>query len=394
MARKTSKTGQLIQCGGYKAFVPDPLPPTLEWTQSLLRALSDADRLVGRLAGEGRLLPNPHLLMRPFLQREAVLSSRIEGTQATLGELLAVEAGATVERSPDDLREVGNYVVALEHGMARLGKLPLSLRLVRELHAKLMKGARGQAAAPGEFRRTQNWIGPAGCMLANATYVPPPPNELNNCLGEWEKFLHDVSLPPLVQAALIHYQFEAIHPFLDGNGRVGRLLITLFMIERQILPTPLLYLSAFFEATRPEYYERLNSIRDKAAWGPWIEYFLSGVARMSEDALGRAERINTLLAKWRQQAAGSSRTPSQLVDLLAENPYWSAKRVAERLGVAFTTAQRAIDQLVRAKILVLASQGKRDRVFVAKAIMSILDEPAHLEPGGRPASHTAWRART
>ena len=383
MARKTPKTGQLIHCGGYKAFVPDPLPPSLEWTQSLLRALSDADRLVGRLAGEGRTLPNPHLLMRPFLQREAVLSSRIEGTQATLGELLAVEAGATVERSPDDLREVGNYVVAIEHGMARLGKLPLSLRLVRELHAKLMQGVRGQASAPGEFRRTQNWIGPAGCTLANATFVPPPPNELSNCLGEWEKFLHDVSLPPLVQAALMHYQFEAIHPFLDGNGRVGRLLITLFLVERRILPTPLLYLSAFFEATRPEYYERLNSIREKAAWGPWIEYFLAGVARMSEDALGRAERINTLLAGWRQRAVGTSRTPTQLVDLLAENPYWSAKRVAERLGVAFTTAQRAIDQLIRAKILVSASQGKRDRVYVAKAIMSILDEPAHLEPSER-----------
>ena len=383
MARKTPKTGQLIHCGGYKAFVPDPLPPSLEWTQSLLRALSDADRLVGRLAGEGRTLPNPHLLMRPFLQREAVLSSRIEGTQATLGELLAVEAGATVERSPDDLREVGNYVVAMEHGMARLGKLPLSLRLVRELHAKLMQGVRGQASAPGEFRRTQNWIGPAGCTLANATFVPPPPNELSNCLGEWEKFLHDVSLPPLVQAARMHYQYEANNPFLDGNGRVGRLLITLFLVERRILPTPLLYLSAFFEATRPEYYERLNSIREKAAWGPWIEYFLAGVARMSEDALGRAERINTLLAGWRQRAVGTSRTPTQLVDLLAENPYWSAKRVAERLGVAFTTAQRAIDQLIRAKILVSASQGKRDRVYVAKAIMSILDEPAHLEPSER-----------
>lgn len=214
--------GRRVRCsGGYQAYVPNPLPPSLAWNTGLAAALSRADRSIGRLAGEGRRLPNPHLLIRPFIRREAVLSSRIEGTQATLGELLAAEAGTVVERSPADLREVANYVVALEHGLARLADLPLCLRLVRELHEKLMRGVRGDAATPGKFRRSQNWIGPAGCTLVNATYVPPPPDHLTECLAAWEKFLHDESLPPLVHAALAHSQFEAIHPFVDGNGRAS-----------------------------------------------------------------------------------------------------------------------------------------------------------------------------
>ncbi|MGH7428772.1 MAG: Fic family protein, partial [Candidatus Methylomirabilaceae bacterium] len=329
----------------------------------------------------GGRLPNPHLLIRPFVRREAVLSSRIEGTQATLGELLAAEAGAAVERSPADLREVGNYVVALEHGIQRLKKLPLSLRLVRELHEKLMRGVRGDQATPGEFRRLQNWIGPPGCTLANAVYVPPPPSELMNCLGDWEKFLHDRSLPPLVQVALIHYQFEAIHPFLDGNGRVGRLLITLFLVERGILPTPLLYLSAFFEATRRDYYDRLRGVSDRGEWEEWVHYFLNGVARQSEDALSRAERINRHLAGWRVAVSGTpSKAPLALVDQLAANPYITTKGAAKRLGVAFTTAQRAVARLEALSIVKEVSHAKRDRVYCAKALMDILEEPARLRP--------------
>jgi Fic family protein len=364
---------------GYTAFVPDSLPPPCHWTPALVRALSDADRLVGRLAGEGGRLPNPHLLLRPFVRREAVLSSRIEGTQATLGELLAAEAGAVVERSPADLREVGNYVTALEYGVRRLKKLPLSLRLMRELHGKLMTGVRGNLATPGEFRRSQNWIGPAGCTLANATYVPPPPEEMMVCLEQWETFLHDRSLPPLVQVALAHYQFEAIHPFLDGNGRVGRLLITLFLVERGILPTPLLYLSAFFEATRRDYYDCLLGVSTRGEWSGWLEYFLNGVARQAEDALSRAERINNLLVKWRTTVAGAaSKTPLALVDMLAANPYLTIKRAAKQLGVAFTTAQRAVERLESAAIVKEVSQARRDRVYCAKAILKILEEPARL----------------
>ncbi len=365
--------------GGYQAFVPDPLPPHLDLSPALIRSLSDADRLIGQLAGEGRSLPNPHLLIRPFVTREAVLSSRIEGTQATLGELLAADAGAVVERSPDDLREVGNYVVALEHGMRRLAALPLSLRLVRELHGKLMRGVRGDRATPGAFRRSQNWIGPPGCTLVNASFVPPPADLLMDCLGQWEGFLHDRTLPPLIQIGMVHYQFEAIHPFLDGNGRVGRLLITLFLIERGILPVPLLYLSAFFEATRPDYYARLTAVSRDAAWNEWLEYFLNGVARMSADALARSQRINALLTDWREQVAGrASKALPRLVDLLAENPFCTIKRVAERLGVAYTTAQRAIDKLQNMDILQQTSDARRDRVFCATQLMAILEEPSRI----------------
>ncbi len=367
--------------GGYRAFLPDPLPPTLHWTPALTRALSDADLVLGRLAGEGRQLPNPHLLIRPFIRREAVLSSRIEGTQATLGEILASEAGALVNRSPLDLREVANYVIALEYGAKRLKSLPLSLRLVRELHAKLMSGATPPHVTPGEFRRSQNWIGPSGCTLINASYVPPPPDHLLECLGKWETFLHDRSLPPLIQIALAHYQFEAIHPFLDGNGRVGRLLITLFLMEREILPTPLLYLSAFFEATRREYYEGLSAVSGRGDWSTWLLYFLSGVARQSEDALSRAERISSLLVEWRSVATRpSSKVPIKIVDLLAANPFITPKKAVQRLQVAFTTVQRGIDFLVKKSILQKVGDGKRDRVYCARKIMKILEEPARLTP--------------
>lgn len=367
---------------GYEAFVPDPLPPELTWTPRLVRVLSDADRAIGQLAGEGRRLPNPHLLIRPFVRREAVLSSRIEGTRATLGELLAAEAGAA-ERSPVDLREVANYVAALEYGLERLETLPLSLRLIRELHERLMRHVRGAHATPGEFRRSQNWIGPAGSTLANATYVPPPPAEMMDALGAWEKFLHERTHPPLVQVALAHYQFEAIHPFLEGNGRVGRLLITLFLVERAVLPTPLLYLSAFFEATRRDYYDGLRGVGERGEWEAWLEYFLNGVARQAEDAVSRAERINAQLGQWRQLVTGlPSRTPAQLVDLLAENPYWTVKRAAERLDVAFSTANRAMGQLMDRAILTEETSDRRGRVFCAREILDILEEPASLTPLG------------
>lgn len=364
---------------GEQAFVPDPLPPPLDWSVRLSSALSAADRAIGRLAGEGRRLPNPHLLIRPFVRREAVLSSRIEGTQATLGELLAAEAGAAVDRSPSDLREVGNYVAALEFGVKRLRTMPLSLRLTRELHEKLMRGVRGDHATPGEFRRSQNWIGPAGCTLANATFVPPPPDRLMECLGAWERFLHDESMPPLVHAALVHSQFEAIHPFIDGNGRVGRLLITLLFVARGVLPTPLLYLSAWFEATRRDYYDHLLGVTERGEWEEWIAYFLAGVARQAEDALSRIQRIDDLLGAWRERVA-SSRTAARLIDLLAENPYCTVNALAKRLKVAFTTAQRAIDRLESAGIVSMASEAKRNRVYCARHLLAILEEAPRLEP--------------
>lgn len=386
MTARRSKThkpsGRWVRTlAGYRTFHPDPLPPTLTWTPKLVRALSDADQLLGRLSGEGRRLPNPQLLIRPFVQREAVFSSRIEGTQSTLGELLAAEAGAAVERSPEDLREVGNYVAALEHGITRLKTLPLSIRLIRELHEKLMTGVRGHHATPGELRRSQNWIGPPGSTLAQATYVPPPHEEMLDHLGTWERFLHDEMLPPLVQTALTHYQFEAIHPFLDGNGRVGRLLITLLLMQRGVLPLPLLYLSAFFEATRREYYERLQAVTEQSAWEDWLLYFFNGVARQSEDALSRAERINRQLDQWRERVSRTgSAVALRLLDSLAMNPFITVRKAEAQLEVAYNTASTGLRHLVRMKIVKQVGDARRDRVFCAHTLLDILEEPARLHP--------------
>ncbi|MGQ0653178.1 MAG: Fic family protein [Betaproteobacteria bacterium] len=362
---------------GVRAFVPDPLPPKLDWSADIVAAASEASLVLGRLAGQGSGLENPHLLIRPFVRREAVLSSRIEGTQATISEILADEAGAQVNRAPDDLKEVRNYVVALEKGVKLLDELPLSKRLVKDLHRILMKGVRGDSAAPGEFRRVQNWIG--GRTPDTARFVPPPPNKIEECIDAWERYLHTRDLPPLIQAALIHYQFEAIHPFLDGNGRVGRLLITLFLIERQVLPSPLLYLSAFFEASRGDYYDLLTGVTEKDDWKSWILYFLRGITSQSQDALSRVERINRLRDDWnRSLTVRLSSNSMKLLDCITANPFITVKGAEEALGVAFTTAQRAIDVLVERKILMQRDDAKRGRVYVAKRLLDILDEPARL----------------
>jgi Fic family protein len=255
------------------------------------------------------------------------------------------------------------------------------VRIIRELHEKLMTEVQGEQATPGKIRKIQNWIGKPGSTPATASFVPPPPEEIEPCLAAWEKFIHDSDLPPLVTVALAHYQFEAIHPFLDGNGRVGRLLITLFLIERGILPTPLLYLSAFFEAARRDYYEGLRGVSEQGEWNDWLEYFLLGVARMSEDALSRASRINEKLADWQKKVTGdSTNVPLRVVELLAANPFVTVKGAAEKLGVAFTTAQRAVERLEQLKIVKQVGAAKRDRVYCAHALLDILEEPAQLRP--------------
>jgi Fic family protein len=344
--------------------------------------MSQADQLLGRLVGEGRRLPNPHVLIRPFIQREAVFSSMIEGTQSTLGEVLAAEAGAAVDRSPEDLREVANYVQAMEYGIHRLQTLPLSLRLVREIHEKLMAGVRGDHATPGHFRTSQNWIGTPGSTLQNASYVPPPADSLLDHLGHWEQFMHAEDFPPLAHVALLHYQFEAIHPFLDGNGRVGRLLITLYLCARGVMDVPLLYLSAFFEATRRDYYERLRGVTERGDWEDWMEYFFNGVARQSEDALSRAQRINQLLVDWRKVVVRSgSPVPGQIVELLAGNPFFTLRTAEKKLSVGYNTVARAVAVLEERGIVKLVGNRKRDRVFCARAILEILEEPAWTKLG-------------
>jgi Fic family protein len=377
---KVTSSGQIIKMPtGYRAFIPHPLPPKIEWNKNLVNTLSKADYILGKLSRESSYLPNPHLLIRPFVTREAVLSSRIEGTQATVGEILANEAGVMVKRSTEELQEVNNYIQALNYGIKRLEELPLSLRLIRELHAKLMQGVREENATPGDFRNTQNWIGIPGCTLTTAKYIPPPPDNLMECMSSLESYLHDRELPALIHIALCHYQFEAIHPFLDGNGRVGRLLITLLLIDQQLLSSPLLYLSAFFEATRAAYYQHLYSVSALGSWDDWLIYFLNGVVIQATDALSRAERINQLIMTWNVKAWGSSSSlVGNIIKQLAVNPFVTTNKIALQFKVAFTTAQRAIQKLESLKILDNIGEKKRDRVYCATHILNILEEPTKI----------------
>jgi Fic family protein len=342
-------------------------------------ALSEADRALGELAGLGRAVPNPHLLIRPFVRREAVLSSRIEGTQASLSELYAYEAvqPALSEPTPD-VREVYNYVRALEYGLERLASLPLSLRLIRELHALLMEGVRGERQTPGEFRRLQNWIGPPGSTPENAPYVPPPVPEMEEALDSFERFLHAPSmLPRLVSLGLIHYQFEAIHPFLDGNGRIGRLLTTLLLCAWELLPEPLLHLSAYFEAHRQTYYDLLLAVSQRGQWEDWLVFFLRAVALQSRDGVVRVGRLQDLRELYRDRLQGA-RVPARLlqaVDLMFAQPVLSVRQVEAGVGVNFSTAQRYVDQLVDLGMLREVTGQARNRVYRAEEVLRGIEEP-------------------
>jgi Fic family protein len=373
---QNSPSGRLVSApGGYWAFVPNPLPPKLKWDDALVSLISRADIAVGTLSGLGENLPNPHLLIYPFIRKEAVLSSRIECTQSSLSDLLLFEA-TKVERQRD-VREVQNYVKAMEYGLKRLEELPLSLRFIRELHGILMEGVRGGHATPGEFRQSQNWIGPPGCTLDEAIFVPPPVHEMLESLDHLEKFLHARSdLPFLVQLALIHYQFETIHPFLDGNGRIGRLLVTLFLCQKGILTRPMLYLSAFFEHHRQEYYELLEKVSQTGAWQKWIEFFLRAVAEQSGDAVARARRLLDLHHTYTQLSREKKLPPAagQLVELIFMRPLLSAKAAAEFLKISFPGAQKALSALEDAGILTETTGRKRNKAYVAKEILEILEE--------------------
>ncbi len=376
-----SPSGKIVKASaGYKAFIPYPLPPKFNWNNALVNTLSRADHILGQLSREGSKLPNPHLLMRPFITCEAVLSSKIEGTQATIGEILADEAGVHVNCNPADLQEVRNYIIALDHGLKLLDKSPLSLLVIKEVHNKLMQGVRGSHAMPGKFRQVQNWIGIPGSTLATAKYIPPTPEELTDCLKQLEMFFHNKQLPALIHIALCHYQFEAIHPFLDGNGRVGRLLTTLLLIEHKMLPSPLLYLSAFFEATRNEYYMQLYNVSSQGSWQDWLIYFLNGVAIQSQDVLSRAERINNLLNNWQVKLTdSSSQVPINIIQHFAVNPFLTIKKIAQQFSIAFTTAQRAVQKIESLGIIQQVTENKRDRVYCATEILRILEEPAKIQ---------------
>ncbi|MCS7016671.1 MAG: Fic family protein [Gemmatales bacterium] len=383
-----STSGQVIRVGqgeaAYWAFVPAPLPPDLPADWELTRALSAADRGLSELSGLGRTMPNPHLLIGPFVRREAVLSSRIEGTQAGIADLYAYEAGQLplpgIEAPPAaDVQEVLNYVNALEYGLKRLETLPVSLRLMRELHERLLTGVRGHYATPGEFRRSQNWIGPPGCTLNEATYVPPPVPQMHEALAALETYLNDDDrYPPLLRLALVHYQFEAIHPFLDGNGRIGRLLISLLLVQWGLLPLPLLYLSAYFYRQRQDYYDLLLAVSERAAWRDWLLFFLRGVAEQAGDAAARAKRLQDLQQTWhdRLARARSSALLMRLVDALFHTPILTIPRAARLLDVTYPSAQRNMEKLVEAGILRLLGDAGHSKTYVAPEIMDAIgDQP-------------------
>ena len=362
---------------GYFAFIPAPLPPDLIYDDRLVVALSQADAALSELSGSGRHLPNPHLLITPYIRREAVLSSRIEGTKAELSDLWLGDVESGEKRAETaDIQEVRNYVTALEFGIQRLADLPLSLRLVREIHAHLMEGVRGNQATPGEFRRSQNWIGPAGSTLANAAYVPPPPDEMIPALGRWEEFLQERDrLPDLVQCALMHEQFEAIHPFLDGNGRIGRLLITLFLMERGRLSQPLLYISSYIEAHRQEYYDLLQRVRTHGDWNAWMLFFLTGVKETAQQALRQTSILADLRESYYKQLLGHPKA-ANLIDQLFVNPYITVGRAEKELKTSNPTARKAIEIMEKNGILREITGRDWGKVYLASAIANAIQNPA------------------
>jgi Fic family protein len=372
----SARAGRLIITPqGYAAYVPRDLPPELSFDWSLARAVAEAERALGNLSGIGSTLPNPHLLIRPFMQKEAVLSSRIEGTQASLSDLFFFEAAGAPERDQSDVREVANYVRALELGLMRVKDLPVSQRLLREMHAVLMQGARGDEVTPGEFRETQNWIG-ASRRLEDAIFVPPPAGQMRVALGDLERFLHEPSdLPFLVWLALIHYQFEAIHPFRDGNGRIGRLLLVLLLCVHGVLREPLLYLSAYFERHRTTYYDLLLRVSQKGEWEAWIRFFCTAVEEQSRDAVSRAMRLNALLGEFRRrlQSARASALLLRTVEELFRYPAVTIPGVKSSLGVTYRTAQQIVDRLTGHAILTEVTGQSRNRIYYAPEIVAIIE---------------------
>ena len=387
---RSHRAGRYVrQPTGYRAFIPEPLPPKppADLTGRLQGLLSDADRALGRLDGAVSTLPNPDLFVLMYVRKEAVLSSQIEGTQSSLQDLLAAEAKLEDPTRPDDVGEVINYVRAMNHGLKRLADLPVSLRLIREIHAELMRGSRGGRLSPGELRRTQNWIGPAGAGLSEASFVPPPPDLVADALGALERFLHEESsLPPLVKIALIHAQFETIHPFHDGNGRVGRLLITFLLTEAGILHKPVLYLSHYFRRHRHAYYEHLQAIRDQGAWEEWLEFFLAGVTEVAGEATNTARRILELREKHRAtitdrlgRAAGNGH---RVLESLFKRPIVSVAEVRKLTGTTYPAANTLVARLSQLSILEEMTGYARNRRFrYTPYVQLFADESASAEAG-------------
>ncbi len=380
-AARRARAGRYIeQVGGYRAFIPSPLPPDPPVDPRGLHALlSRADRALGRLDGSIYTLPNPDLFVAMYVRKEAVLSSQIEGTQSSLQDVLAAEAKVLDPERPSDVDEVFNYVAAMNYGLERLASLPLSVRLIREIHERLLRGVRGSHATPGELRNSQNWIGASGCTLSEAVFVPPPPHEVPKLLSDLERFLHrETDLPLLVKIGLAHAQFETIHPFLDGNGRVGRLLITFLLCNEHVLQKPVLYLSWYFKRHRQEYYDRLQAVRDDGDWEAWIAFFLRGVADVSGQATETARRLLTMREEHRDRvtqslgrAAGNGH---RTLEYLYEHPIVTVNDVKRLVGSTYPAANDLVARLVEEGILSEMTGQKRNRRFVYREYLAVFHD--------------------
>ena len=390
MQLRDTRRGRYVEtpAGGeiVRAFVPPPLPPNPPIDiLSFLPKLSAAERALGRLDGITVLLPRQELFLYMYVRKEAVLSSQIEGTQSTLADLLRFETEAQAGQPIDDIRGVSNYVDAMMYGVERLKEFPLSLRLIREMHERLLQSSRGGTKNPGEFRRSQNWIG--GTRPGNAMFVPPPVSELGACLDAFERFMHENEsrLPPLIKAGLLHVQFETIHPFLDGNGRIGRLLVTLYLCVHDVLRKPLLYLSLYLKTHRGDYYRLLQEVREHGAWEAWLEFFLDGVTETAGQAFDAATRIAELFKRDRQRiTAESDRAGSVLRvhELLQQNPFLTSNALVERTGLTAPTINAALADLERLRIVDEVTGRRRGRVFGYRAYLDILNEGTAPLPRG------------
>lgn len=394
MAASLSRAGHYEQQPtGYRAFVPAPLPPDppIRFDAGLARLLSRADQAVGRLDGIAQILPNPDLFVAMYVRREAVDSSQIEGTQSTLEDVLAFELNRNTRSLPNDVEEVVNYVRAMNYGIDRLATLPLSLRLIREIHAELLQGVRGADKSPGRFRTTQNWIGAGRVTLADAAFVPPPVPEMMRALDNLERFLHeDQTLPALITCGLAHAQFETIHPFLDGNGRVGRLLIAFLLVHRGILHRPLLYISTYLKHWRSAYYDRLMAVRVSGDWEGWLRFFLDGVAATADEATIKVHAIIQMREAHRAliQGHGAGIRELSLLDFLFQRPLVNVGLIVDTMNVAPMTANRMLGRLVDLGLIDEITGWQRNRVFRYTPYWELFQEPAVLDQTPAPAQST------
>jgi Fic family protein len=379
---RQNRAGRLVrQVEGYSAFIPNPLPPDppLELDPTLLGLLEDAVSELGRLDGVAKVIPDPDFFVGMYVRREAVLSSQIEGTQSTLEDLLEKELEPEESDPLSDVLDLVNYVRAMNFGLERIKALPLSLRLIREIHRELLQDGRGSAATPGEFRRSQNWIGPPGASLAQATFVPPPVQDMKDALHGFERFLHDEGrYPTLIEVGLAHAQFETIHPFLDGNGRVGRLLNTFLLVHRGMLRQPLLYLSHYFKLHRTEYYDRLMAVRQRGDWEGWIRFFLGGVRQTAAEATETAERLFELRETHRGLIIENNlgQNGLKLLSHLFQRPLVNINRVASLVDSTFPTASRLVSNFENMGLLREITGQKRSRLFRYEPYLALFEDAA------------------